>query len=146
VAGGRDGESELRLYRGRLTLEGLAPPVEAADPTPVRLDQPCRLELPAWGGMLELAPVEHGGVSRLLLARAGLREREPGDQFQLAPRSTARSLKKQFQAVGVPAWLRGGPIVATAEQVVFVPGLGIDARALATPGEPQLAIRWEPAA
>jgi tRNA(Ile)-lysidine synthase len=137
--------SELRLYRGRLRLEGVALPVAAADPIPVRLDRPGRLELPAWGGALELAPVEQGGVSRVLLARAGLREREPGDQFQLAPRSTARSLKKQFQAIGVPAWQRGGPVVATADQVLFVPGLGIDARALATPGEPQLAIRWEPA-
>lgn len=141
-----DGASELRLYRGRLALERLAPTVEEVAPTPVRLDQPGRLELPAWGGTLELAPVEQGGVSRWLLARAGLREREPGDQFQRAPRSIARSLKKQFQAMGVPAWQRGGPVVATADHVVFVPGLGIDARALAAPGEPQLAIRWESAA
>ena len=139
-----DATSELRLYRGHLTLAGLAPPTAPADPTPVRLDQPGRIELPAWGGTLELAPVEQGGATLSLLAHAGLRERQPGDQFQLAPRSTARGLKKQFQALGVPAWQRSGPIMATADQVLFVPGLGIDARAQAAPGEPQLALRWEP--
>ncbi|HEX5686312.1 MAG TPA: tRNA lysidine(34) synthetase TilS [Ideonella sp.] len=136
--------SELRLYRGHLTLAGLAPSTVSPDPAPVRLDEPGRIELPAWGGTLELATVEQGGASRSLLARAGLRERQPGDQFQLAPRSTARNLKKQFQALGIPAWQRNGPIVATADQVLFVPGLGIDARALAAAGEPQLALRWEP--
>lgn len=141
-----DASSELRLYRGHLALASLAPPTAPTNPTPVRLDQPGRTELPAWGGTLELVPVEQGGASLALLADAGLRERQPGDQFQLAPRGTARSLKKQFQTLGVPAWQRHGPIAAVADHVVFVPGLGIDARALAAPGEPQLAIRWEPAA
>lgn len=141
-----DAACELRLYRGCLTLQTLTPAPAQAAPTPaVRLDQPGRLELSAWGGTLVLAPVEQGGVPRSLLAHAGLRARQPGDQFQVAPRGIARSLKKQFQAVGVPAWQRNGPIVATADQLIFVPGLGIDARALAGPGEPQLAIHWKPA-
>jgi len=140
-----DARCELRLYRGRLTLAALALPAASAAPTPVALDQPGRIELPAWGGTLELVPAKHGGAPLSLLAHAGLRERQPGDQFQLTPRSTARSLKKQFQALGVPAWQRSGPIVAADAQVIFVPGLGIDARALAAPGEPQLAIRWQPA-
>lgn len=135
---------ELRLYRGRLTVDALAVPMAAREPAAVRLDRPGHIELTSWGGTLELTPVEQGGASLALLARAGLRERRPGDQFQLAPRSTARSLKKQFQAIGVPSWERDGPIVATAEQLVFVPGLGIDARARGQAGEPQLALRWHP--
>ncbi len=141
-----DASCELRLYRGHLTLAGLALPTAPAEPTPIRLDQPGRIELPAWRGTLVLSPVAQGGVPPTLLAHAGLRERQPGDQFQLAPRSIARNLKKQFQALGIPAWQRVGPIVASADQLVFVPGLGIDARVLAAPGEPQLAIRWEPEA
>jgi tRNA(Ile)-lysidine synthase len=140
-----DARCELRLYRGHLTLARLAPLTAPVDPAPIRLDQPGRLALPAWGGTLELSPVKQGGVSRSLLVHASLRERQPGDQFQLAPRSTPRGLKKQFQALGVPAWQRSGPIVAAADQVIFVPGLGIDARALAAPDEPQLAIRWQAA-
>ena len=56
-----------------------------------------------------------------------------------------RSLKKQYQALGVPAWARHGPLLLSGDALVFVPGLGIDARALAAPGEPQLALHWEPA-
>lgn len=137
-----DSASEVRLYRGRLTIEALAPPAAAALPASARLDRPGLIELPGWGGSLEIIPVEQGGASLALLSRARLRERQPGDQFQLAPRSTARSLKKQFQAIGLPAWERDGPVVATPDQVVFVPGLGIDARARGRAGEPQLALRW----
>ena len=55
----------------------------------------------------------------------------------------ARSLKKQYQAADVPAWERDGPLVYSGGQLVFVPGLGIDARALALPGQPQLGLRWQ---
>lgn len=137
---------ELRLYRGRLTVEPVVAG-QARTPAPTRLclDRPGVMDLPGWGGQLELEAVEQGGVAVRLLARAALRARAPGDTFQFSPRSTARNLKKQYQSRAVPAWLRGGPVVACEAHPVFVPGLGIDARALAAPGEPQLLIRWHPA-
>jgi tRNA(Ile)-lysidine synthase len=136
---------ELRLYRGRLGIEGLAPPATVRQAlAPMRLDRPGWLDLPAWHGRLELAPVEEGGIALDTLARAVLRARAAGDDFQLAPRSMPRSLKKQYQARGVPAWQRQGPVVALGARPLFVPGLGVDARAWAPPGEPQLAIRWWP--
>lgn len=135
---------ELRLYRGRLTAGSLAPPADPTQAPGIRLDQPGWVELPAWGGCLELAPAEQGGIAPALLARAELRARTAGDDFQFAPRSTARSLKKQYQARGVPAWQRQGPIVALGERPLFVAGLGVDARAWARPGEPQLIVRWWP--
>ena len=55
-----------------------------------------------------------------------------------------RSLKKQFQALGVPAWQRGGPLVFAGAQLLYVPGLGIDARALAAQGTPQWSMEWLP--
>ena len=94
--------------------------------------------------MLELFAVQQGGVSPALLSGAVLRARLPGDKFQFGARSVARSLKKQYQDRAVPVWLREGPIVAAGDQLVFVPGLGIDARAMAAEGEPQLAIHWHP--
>ena len=60
-------------------------------------------------------------------------------------RATARSVKKQYQAAGVPEWQRGGPLVFDGEGLLFVPGLGVDARACAAPGEPQCRLDWEPA-
>jgi tRNA(Ile)-lysidine synthase len=110
----------------------------------LRLDRTGRIDLPTWGGELEISAVTHGGVAASLMAQAMLREREPRDQFQLAARGVARSLKKQYQARAVPAWQRAGPIVVAGDQVIFVPGLGVDARVLAAPGEPQLALRWCP--
>ncbi|MFO1340355.1 MAG: tRNA lysidine(34) synthetase TilS [Burkholderiaceae bacterium] len=138
---------ELRLYRGRLQAAVLpaampAEPLSIADP--LVLHEPGSVDLPAWGGRLELQAVEQGGAPVALLAQARLRGRRPGDQFQFEPRSTARSLKKQYQARAVPAWLREGPVLAVGDQVVFVPGLGLDARAWAAPGEPQLLVRWWP--
>ena len=141
-----DAMRELRLYRGRIALVSLTalPTGEAAFrevPAPIG---PGRHAMPAWGGSLELAATAQGGVSPGLLATATLRARRPGDQFQFSARSAARSLKKQFQDRAVPAWQRGGPIIAAGEAIVFVPGLGVDARAMAKAGEPQLSIRWLP--
>jgi len=42
----------------------------------------------------------------------------------------------------VPAWQRAGPIVCHDGVPVFVPGLGIDARARAVEGEPQVRFVW----
>ena len=42
-----------------------------------------------------------------------------------------------------PAGQRIGPRLVDGEPV-FVPGLGIDARAVAAPGEPQVALTWVP--
>ena len=53
-----------------------------------------------------------------------------------------RSLKKQFQAAAVPDWQRDGPLVYSGGQLVFVPGLGIDARVIALPGQAQVALHW----
>ena len=47
----------------------------------------------------------------------------------MGPGRPPRCLRKQFQAAGVPAWARDVPLFWAGEQLVFVPGLGIDARA-----------------
>ncbi|MFM2329182.1 MAG: hypothetical protein RLZZ494_1285, partial [Pseudomonadota bacterium] len=68
--------------------------------------------------------------------------------FQFEPHSTARSLKKQYQARAIPAWQRHGPLLcagpAQGGGMLFAPGLGVDARARATNGEPQWLPEWLP--
>jgi tRNA(Ile)-lysidine synthase len=81
----------------------------------------------AWLGQLELKP------------------RSGGERFQAGIGRPPRSLKKQYQAAAVPAWEREGPLVYSGGQLVFVPGLGIDARVIALPGQEQVALRWLPA-
>jgi tRNA(Ile)-lysidine synthase len=85
-----------------------------------------------------------GGVALAELASLQLRARSGGERFQRAPRSTPRSLKKCFQEAGVASWQRDGPLLFAGERLVFVPGLGVDARVWAPAGVPQLALRWLP--
>ena len=98
--------------------------------------------VPAWGGRFECRP----GVGLALadLHAAELRPRVGGERFQLAPNSLPRGLKKQYQALAVPAHARSGPLVWAGQRLLYVPGLGMDARALATAGQPQAVLHWRP--
>jgi tRNA(Ile)-lysidine synthase len=114
----------LRRYRGRLDAV-VAPPAQAPQ------------------GTLRSTPVEQGGVALELLRNAQWRARSGGERFQRAVGTPPRSLKKQFQAAGLSAWQRDAPLLFSADgRLLFVPGLGIDARALAAPGEAQCALAW----
>jgi tRNA(Ile)-lysidine synthase len=99
--------------------------------------------LPGWGGVLRVQRVKEGGTPLAWLAHLTLQERAGGEQFQAGLGRPARSLKKQYQAAEVPAWLRDGPLVYSGGQLVFVPGLGLDTRVLALPGQPQVSLLWE---
>ncbi len=100
--------------------------------------------LPGWGGSLMATRVKQGGVSLACLGHVELKTRAGAEQFQSGLLRPPRSLKKQFQAAAVPPWQRDGPLLFSGGQLVFVPGLGIDARVIALPGQPQVALRWEP--
>lgn len=133
---------ELQLYRDRLALAGPA----AAPALPVGLDlrRPGVHAIPGWRGSLRVTAVEAGGLPAARLASVEVRPRTGGETFQFAARSLPRSLKKQYQARGVPAWQRDAPLVFDGDRLLFVPGLGVDARCLATPGAPQRMLAWEP--
>lgn len=136
-------EGLLRRHRGRLRVQAERPPAaEAAAPAVLRITGPGRHALPAWGGTLVAEAVREGGVPTAWLAHAELRPRIGGEQFMAGIGRPARSLKKQYQAAKVPAWERDGPLVYSGGQLVFVPGLGIDARVQAAPGQPQLVLHW----
>jgi tRNA(Ile)-lysidine synthase len=102
--------------------------------------------LPGWEGRFEVRDASEGGVDAALLQQVLAVPRQGGERFRLAPTGTARSLKKQYQAAGVPAWQREGPLLWLPDgRLLFAPGLGIDAALRARPGQPQLALRWCPA-
>jgi tRNA(Ile)-lysidine synthase len=143
---------ELRGYRGRLRYEPLADAgalrrsviAAAADETAVTIDvsKPGSYVLPGWDGALEVRLVSTGGIPVARATRLEVRPRRPGDRFQAGAGRPPRSLKLQFQAAGLPAWERSGPLLCRDGVPVFVAGLGLDARAVAAPGEPQLALAW----
>ncbi|MEP7301187.1 MAG: tRNA lysidine(34) synthetase TilS [Caldimonas sp.] len=143
------GESgEWRSYRGRLSFEASAPPAAkaaAAKPSgPVDLSVPGVHAIDRWHGAFVVTPVASGGMALAVAARLVLRERAPGDRFQAGLARPPRSLKLQYQAAGVPAWWRTGPVACHGGRTVFVAGLGVDARALAAPGEAQVSLEWRP--
>lgn len=137
----------LHLYRGLLRVQDTprAGGLAHAEPTTLDLRQAGRHALPVWGGALVVEPAKSAGVAANSLREVHARPRVGGEQFQLAPRSLPRSLKKQYQTRGVPVSERAGPLLFTPSgEMLFVPGLGIDARHQAQPGLPQWSIRWEP--
>ena len=139
----------LRRYRGHLRCDTAAAP--ALGPSASRpqheticLSRPGRYATPAWAGSLVVEAVESGGVASAWLAHAEFRPREGGERFQAGLGRPPRSLKKQYQALGIAARERGGPLVYSGGQLIFAPGLGLDARVLALPGQPQLRLEWQP--
>ena len=137
---------ELRLYRRTLAFVQLPLPTPDAPPTAMRLDlsHPGVVAVPAWRGSFEVSARTSGGVATSMLEAVCLRPRSGGEQFQLALKSQPRSLKKQFQARAVPEQHRTGPLVWSGDTLLFVPELGLDARALAAPGAAQHSLRWLP--
>ncbi|QTN25878.1 tRNA lysidine(34) synthetase TilS [Rhizobacter sp. AJA081-3] len=140
------GRGRLRLHRGILSWTPAADePVWRADrETSLSLRHAGRHALPGWGGHLVVSRVDEGGVPLAWLGHVELRSRSGGEQFQAGIGRPPRSLKKQYQAQGVPAWQREGPLLYSGGQLVFVPGLGLDARVIGLPGQPLVGLHWEP--
>lgn len=150
------GAGELRRYDAQLSFavrggqhEAVAPRNTATPATvaaaSIVIAGSGRYAVAGWAGTLVARLVDSGGLpwapgENLHLC---LRARQGGEQFQAGPRQPPRSLKKQFQAARIPAWQRDGPLVFQGETLVFIPGLGLDARAWAPPGVPQLGLHWE---
>lgn len=140
----------LQAWRGRLRLVVPATAPVLAERSWLYIDGPGRFELPGWAGWLQVERAdpagEPGGAAALLrLKRVQVRPRTGGEQFQRAPGTPPRALKKQFQAAGVPAWQRQGPLLYDAAgALLFVPGLGLDARCAASPGDPgpRVSLLW----
>ena len=139
---------ELRSYRGQLRFDPDASSLAAAGSI-------CRENtlsvlragphaLPGWGGVLNVTRVKEGGVPLAWLAHLSLQARVGAERFQAGLGRPPRSLKKQYQAAGLPAWQREGPLIYAGGQLVFVPSLGLDARVIGLPGQPQVTMDWQP--
>jgi tRNA(Ile)-lysidine synthase len=141
----------LRSWRGRLGVVVPAHPSvtpasacarEGGALSLLRCD---RYALHGWNGTLEVFATDQRGIAPHRLAQVAARVRAGGEQFLLQPAGVARSLKKQYQALGIPPDGRDGPLLFDgAGALLYVPGLGVDARAWAPPGSPQWGLRWTP--
>lgn len=141
------GNAVLREHRGTLLF---VPPVDApalaagVDAAPMPIRRAGRYRLPGGHGTLIVHRVAEGGVPLAWLAQAEWRARAGGERFQAGPGRPPRSLKRQYQSAGIPAWQRDGPLLYSGGQLVFVPGLGLDARVIGLPGQALVSLHWQP--
>ena len=149
------GGQDCALYRGWLqvvtpigapvTTRGSGSAVQSSAPAALDLARIGRWPVPGWPGAIEVTPTAADGLGLPVdrLRAVQWRCRSGGERFQLKPGSLPRSLKKQFQAAGVPEHQRAVPLLWSADgHLLFVPGLGMDARHWAPAGQPALALRW----
>ena len=73
-----------------------------------------------------------------------LRGRGGGERFKPHPTRPSKTLKRLFQEAGVPEFERARlPLVWRGEQLIYVAGLGPDARLVDTGGA-RVRLEWQP--
>lgn len=136
---------ELRRYRGWLRVVD-APRTNATPATTkertLRVSRAGSYRIEGWDGLLRVERVASQGVAISRLGAITARARQGGEQFRLAPNRPARSLKKQYQSLGIAAGERAGPVLYLGDELLFAPGLGVDARHWAASNERQVTFAW----
>ena len=128
--------ARLRVYRGRILEDQ---PGQAFKP--VAWNGERKLAIPALGGELRFRAARGKGFSKNLALKVRLRR--GGERLQPDARRPRRTLKNLFQEAGVPPWERDRlPLLVSGEDVVWVPGLGVDVRYQAAKNAPGVLPEW----
>ena len=131
--------TQLRLYRGKIVLGEKSSPVVFA---PLPWKGEAKLEIPALGGELRFRRARGKGFDAEMKSLQ-VRLRAGGERLQPDPRRPRRTLKNLFQEAGVPPWERERlPLLFLGDDLVWAPGLGIDARFQAAAGKRGLLPEW----
>lgn len=131
--------ARLRVYRGKIVEQvGAA----SAPFTPVQWKGEAKLALPELGGELRFRRARGKGIATDAKPLQ-VRVRKGGERLQPDPRRPRRTLKNLFQEAGVPPWERDRlPLLTRGDDVVWVPGLGVDARYQAAKNAPGVLPEW----
>jgi tRNA(Ile)-lysidine synthase len=120
--------AELRVYRGEVRLEKPSP---TSGFHAISWHGERRLALPALGGELRFRRARGAGIDARWVEQGALRVklRRGGERLQPDARRPRRTLKNLFQEAGVPPWQRERlPMIYCGDELVWAPGLGVDAR------------------
>ena len=120
---------ELRVYRGRLEV-GRAPAAEPVAFAPLDWRGEARLPIAPLAGELRFRRARGAGIAAALVEGRTFRVRlrGGGERLRPDPRRPRRSLKNLFQEAGVPPWRRERlPMLFCGDELVWAPGLGVDA-------------------
>jgi tRNA(Ile)-lysidine synthase len=129
--------ARLRVYRNTVLRDAQSP----ASFSPVEWKGESRLKIPALGGELRFRRARGKGIDASKSLRVKLRS--GGERLQPDPRRPRRTLKNLFQEAGVPPWERERlPLLVCGDDLVWVPGLGVDARYQAPKNAPGVLPEW----
>ena len=131
----------FRLFRGKIYPEK---ETRASSFNSLAWNGEAMLRLP--GGELRFRRVRAGGIdpARLGGRPVEIRARSGGERLQPDPRRPRRTLKNLFQEAGVPPWERERlPLLYCGEDLVWVPGLGVDARFANAGSGPGIEPQWK---
>jgi tRNA(Ile)-lysidine synthase len=135
----------LRVYRNKIFLKKNEKKVAEFKPQPWNGE--LRLPLPALGGELRFKRVRGQGIKSALLDKKSfqIRLRSGGERLRTDARRPSRTLKNLFQEAGVPPWERERlPLLFCGADLVWAPGLGVDAKFLSAGGESAILPDWRP--
>jgi tRNA(Ile)-lysidine synthase len=129
------GAREVWRFRGGAYLVPRGPRLAA----PVRWQGETLLAVPSAGASVRLDGVIGAGLKRAVLAagEVTLGVRQGGERLRLHAGGPHRSLKNLMQEHAIPPWQRDRlPLLWCDGQLLWAAGIGLDADALAGPGEP----------
>ena len=130
--------ARLRVYRGKVLADREAPSAFA----PLDWKGETRLPIPALGGELRFRRARGRGIAATTQPLR-VKLRSGGERLQPDPRRPRRTLKNLFQEAGVPPWERDRlPLLVCGDDLVWVPGLGVDTRYQARKNAPGVLPEW----
>lgn len=140
----RIGERELRRHHGLLLLRAARDADRAG--ALLRWQGEPEIAVPSWGGALRFVATDGEGFERDWLSARPLelRARAGGERFKPHPTRPSKTLKRLFQDAGVAEFDRAAlPLVWRDDRLIFVAGLGADARLVDRDGE-RIRLEWVP--
>ena len=136
---------DLRVFRGELRVLKTG---NRKDFRSLTWNGESRLALPALEGELRFRRVRGEGIASDLVKgkRLQIRLRSGGERLKPDARRPSRTLKNLFQEAGVPPWERARmPLIFCGNDLVWAPGLGVDAKYLSVGRAPGIVPDWHPA-
>lgn len=134
---------EMRVFRGKLKV------LEASKRKAFKATTwkgEARLPLPALGGELRFRSVRGRGISkeRIKGKQLQVRLRAGGERLRPDAHRPSRTLKNLFQEAGVPPWERERlPLLFCDGDLVWAPGLGVDANFVSAGDAPGILPDWQ---
>ena len=138
------GNTEIRCFRGRVHIRK----VEAIPEVRWHLvwrGEEC-LPIPGLAGTLRFARCIGAGVSlqKINGQPITIRLRQGGERLRPDCNRPRRSLKNLLREASLPPWQRQRlPLIFSGEQLVCVPGIGVDCDFQATDDEQGLVVEWQ---